>query len=194
MNKKLLLFLAVLAFLTAGCGPTREKTVKNISVLEKQLYSGQSMSFNRQKADSLLNLYEKFVTRYPKDTLAPKYLFQAAGLAMTLGDGKKSLALYEEFMKDFPDNPKAQVCLFFKAYIYENLIANFDKAKETYLLFIEKYPENEFVKDARVALMNIGKSPDQLVREFEIRQKEESARVADSLAALKGNKNKSPKK
>ena len=91
-------------------------------------------------------------------------------------------------MTKFPDNPKTPVCLFFKAYIYENLISNFDKAKETYLLFIEKYPDNEFVKDARAALMNIGKTPDQLVREFEEKKKADSLRVADSLAAVKGKK------
>ena len=194
MNKKLFLFSAIFMLFLSGCGPSKEKTIKNIATLEKQLYSGQSMNFNRTKADSLLILYEKYVKLYPKDTLAPKYLFHAAGLAMTLGDGMKSLNLYEEFMKDFPDNRKAPVCLFFKAYIYENLIADFTKAKETYLLFIEKYPDNEFVKDALAALMNIGKTPDQLVREFEEKKKAESLRIADSLAAAKGKNAKKGKK
>jgi outer membrane protein assembly factor BamD (BamD/ComL family) len=190
MNLKSVLLLAILVVFFSGCSPSREKTIKNITTLETQLYSGQAMNFNRPKADSLLNLYDKFVTRYPKDSLAPKYLFQAASLAVTLGDGKKSLDLYEDFMKKFPDNPKTPVCLFFKGYIYENLLSNLDKAKETYLVFIEKYPDHEFVKDARVALMNLGKTPDQLVREFEEKQKAESARIADSITALKGKKRK----
>ena len=193
MNSKLFVLLAVCVASLSGCG-SKVKSINNIATLEKQLYSGQSMSFNRPKADSLLLMYEKFVRRYPKDTLAPKYLFQAAGLAMTLGDGKRSLNLYEEFIMKFPENPKAPVCLFFKGYIYENMIANFDKAKETYLLFIEKYPDNEFVKDARVALMNIGKTPDQLVREFEEKKKVESLRVADSLVAVKGKNVRKGKK
>jgi outer membrane protein assembly factor BamD (BamD/ComL family) len=188
MNRNILLILSILVLFFASCGQGRQKTVKQITLLEKQLYTGQVTGFNRAKADSLLLLYEKFVQRYPKDSLAPKYLFQAAGLAMTLSDGRKSLELYEDFLKKFPDNPKAPVCLFFKAYVYENLITNYDKAKESYLQFIEKYPDHEFVKDARVALMNIGKTPDQLVREFEIRQKEESKRMADSLAAMNGKK------
>ena len=194
MDKKLVLLLAVFVAFLSGCGPSKEKTIKRIDLLEKQLYASQSMNFNKPKADSLLNLYENFVKRFPKDTLAPKFLFQAAGLAMTLGDGRKSLSLYKDFMKKFPDNPKTPVCLFFQAYINENLIADFDKAKETYLLFIEKYPDNEFVKDARVALMNIGKTPDQLVREFEEKKKAEEARIADSLATIKGKNVRKGKK
>jgi len=194
MNKKLSLFITVILISVSACGPSKVKTEKNIAALEKQLYSGQSMNFNKPRADSLLLMYEQFVKRYPKDSLAPKYLFQAAGLAMTLGNGKKSLALYEQFMKDYPDKPKAAVCMFFKAYIYENIMANYDKAKETYLLFIEKYPDNEFVKDARAALMNIGKTPEQLVREFEEKKKVESLRIADSIAAVKGKNIKKRKK
>ena len=101
MVKKIFLFLAISVLFLSGCGPSKEKTIKNISALEKQLYSGQSMNFTTPKADSLLNLYEKFVKRYPKDSLAPKYLFQAAGLAMTLKNGQKALNLYEEFIKKF---------------------------------------------------------------------------------------------
>jgi outer membrane protein assembly factor BamD (BamD/ComL family) len=193
MKKILALSIILVSFLFSGCGPSKSKMTKEISGLEKELYSGITMNFNRQKADSLLTMYEKYVKRYPKDSLAPKYLFQAAGLAMTLNDGKKSMTLFDEFIREFPQNPKAPSCLFFKAYVYENLLTEYDKAKETYLLFIEKYPDNEFVKDAHAALMNIGKSPEQLVREFEERQKAEEARVADSIAASKGKKIKKEK-
>ena len=188
MNKLSALIIAALLLVLSGCGPSKVKSMKEIATLEKNLYSGQGMNFNKARADSLLNQYIRFVKRFPKDTLAPKYLFQAAGLAMTMGDGKKSMALYDDFILKFPDNPKAPVCLFFKGYIYENLIANYDKAKETYLLFLEKYPDNEFSKDARVALMNIGKTPEQLVREFEDKQKAENVRVSDSIASAKGKK------
>ena len=83
--KKLFPLVALIVLVLSGCGPSKVKTAEKISVLEKQLYSGGSMNFNKPKADSLLNLYETYVKRYPKDTLAPKYLFQAADLAMDTG-------------------------------------------------------------------------------------------------------------
>jgi outer membrane protein assembly factor BamD (BamD/ComL family) len=113
---------------------------------------------------------------------------------MNMGDGTKAIELFDQFIVKYPDNPKAPVCMFFKGYIYENQIKNLDKAKEIYLQFIEKYPNNEFTKDARIALQNLGKSPEVMVQEFEERQKADSIRIADSLAALKPVKHTKKKK
>jgi hypothetical protein len=62
---------------------------------------------------------------------------------------------------------------------------NLDKARETYLLFIEKYPADDFTRDAKLAIQNLGKTPEMLIREFEAKQLADSLRVADSLAKLK---------
>lgn len=190
MRKTYLFFFAIILILASGCGESKEKKADKISTLEKQLYASAATGFNKAKADSLLSLYESYVQKYPKDSLAPKYQFQAAGLAMTLGNGKKSLELYGNFIKLFPENPKVPVCMFFTAYIYENMIMNLEKAREIYLNFIEKYPNNDFVKDAQVALENLGKTPEQLVREFELKQKEQEARKADSMNSLSSKKKK----
>jgi outer membrane protein assembly factor BamD (BamD/ComL family) len=64
--------------------------------------------------------------------------------------------------------------VFFKGYVYENLIRNLDKAKEIYLQFIEKYPESDFADDAQMALQNLGKTPEQMIKEFEERRKADS--------------------
>jgi outer membrane protein assembly factor BamD (BamD/ComL family) len=101
---------------------------------------------------------------------------------MNSENGAKALALFDQYLNDYPDHPKAPMCLFFKAFIYENLIRNLDKARETYLLFIEKYPSDDFTNDAKLALMNLGKSPDMIVREFEAKLRADSLRMADSLA------------
>jgi tetratricopeptide (TPR) repeat protein len=123
-----------------------------------------------------------------------KYTFKAANLNMNMGDGTKAIELFDKFIEKYPDEPKAIVSMFFKAYIYENQIKNLDKAKELYLQFVEKYPNNDFAKDARMALQNLGKSPEQMVREFEEKQKADSIRIADSLAALKPVKHKGKKR
>ena len=162
--------------------------------MEKSLFSPETVSFNKEKADSLLSLYDAYIKQYPKDTLAPGYLFKAANIAMNSGNGPKALTLFDQYLQNYPDQPKASLCLFFKAFVYENVIQNLDKARETYLVFIEKYPNDNFTKDARLAIQNLGKSPDMLIREFEATKKADSTRVADSLAkAGKPAKRKSAK-
>ena len=167
-----------------SCGPSREKTVNQIQTFEKSLFAPEAVSFNKQKADSLLSLYEVFIKENPKDSLAPGFLFKAANIAMNSGDGPRALNFFEQYIQNYPDKPKASLCLFFKAFIYENLMQNLDKARETYLLFIEKHPSDDFTKDAKMALVNLGKSPDLLIREFEAKKRADSLRIADSLAKI----------
>jgi len=185
MRKYTLLPFILALTILAGCGPSREKSAKTIVSIENRLFAPSSNGFDKVKADSLLSAYESFIGHFPKDTMSMKYTFKAANLCMNMGNGTKAIELFDKFIEKYPDNPKAAVSMFFKGYIYENQIKNLEKAKEIYLQFIEKYPNNDFTKDARLALKNLGKSPEEMIKEFEEQRKADSARVADSLAALK---------
>jgi TolA-binding protein len=191
MKKVFVIVVFGMMVFLVGCKPSREKVVNQIQVLEKSLFSPDAVGFNKEKADSLLALYETFIKENPKDSLAPDFLFKSANIAMNSGDGPRALALFDQYLQNYADQPKASLCLFFKAFIYENVMQNIDKARETYLLFIEKYPSDDFANDARLALLNLGKTPDMLVREFEATKRADSARLADSLA--KTNKSKKRK-
>ena len=188
MQKAIILISLISIGLITGCKPSREKTVSRINNLEKSLFAPEVVSFNKQKADSLQVYYLEFIKDYPKDSLAPGYLFKAANIAMNSGDGNKALGFFDQYIQDYSDQPKAPMCLFFKAFIYENMLQDLDKARESYILFIEKYPTHDFTKDAKLALVNLGKTPDMLVREFEEKQKADSLRMADSLAKIKKTK------
>lgn len=188
MKRLTFLMLCILTGMLAGCSPSREKTISRIKSLEKSLYSPESVSFDKVKADSLMALCENFIKDHPKDSLAPVFLFKAANVAMNMNDGNKAISLFDQYIKDYQDKPKAPVCMFFKGFIYENILHDLDRAREVYLQFIEKYPNNDFVKDAKMALANLGKSPEMLVREFDAKQKADSARIADSVAKTKKKK------
>jgi len=185
MKNLLLSLLCISVLFYSACKPSREKSVAQIQGLEKRLFSPETVSFDKVKADSLMNLYAAFIKSHPKDTLTPVYLFKSASLAMNSGDGGKALLLFDQYLNDYPDLKKAPLCMFFKAFIYENMLRNLEKAKETYLLFIERYPNHEFVRDARMAIRNLGKTPEQIVSEFEAQRKADSIRKADSLALAK---------
>jgi len=184
MRRIAILFIVVLALSLAGCSPSRDKSAENIKKLETALYSPQATSFSKVKADSLMNLYDGFVKAFPDDSLAPAFLFKSANLAMNAGDGKGAITRFDQFIQAYPANQKAALCLFFKGYVYENLMRDLVKAKEAYLSFIEKFPDHELVKDARMSVQNLGKTPEQMIREFEAMRKYDSVRKADSLANL----------
>jgi hypothetical protein len=54
-----------------------------------------------------------------------------------------------------------------EAFAYENVIGNIAKASEYYNKFIAKYPEHDLADDAQAALKYLGKTPEEMVREFE---------------------------
>jgi outer membrane protein assembly factor BamD (BamD/ComL family) len=195
MQKNGLFFFALILVVLSGCGPSREKSAARIVSLEKSLYSPQSSGLDKVKADSLLIQYTSFIKHFPDDTMSVKYLFNAANLCMNMSEGSKAIDFFNQFIQKYPDNPRVGTCMFFKAYIYENQLKDLEKAKEMYLQFIEKFPDSDFSKDARMAIKNLGKSPDEIVREFEEQRKADSIRIADSITSLephpKGRKNKS---
>ena len=188
MKKTSILILAALTGIMVGCKPSREKTVTQIQGLEKRLFSPDVVSFDKSKADSLIAMYEEFVKTNPEDSLSPVYLFKAANIEMNNTNGKKALDLFDQVLQNYPGYSKAPLCLFFKGFVYENVMHDLDKAREIYLLFIEKYPTNGFTKDARLALKNLGKTPDMIIREFEAQNHADSLRIADSLVKARKNK------
>lgn len=174
MKQGFILILILAAF--TACKPSRDKLSGDITMMEKRLFSPAVQGLSKASSDSLIAKYELFVKDYPKDSLAPAYLFKAAGMAMNTGDGPKASALFDRMIAEYPAHQKASLALFFKGYVQENLMKNLDLAKETYLLFIEKYPGNEFADDAQASIDNLGKTPEQMIREFEAK------RIADSTA------------
>ena len=188
MHKKVIITIILTSAILAACTSSRDKSIDRINSLESRIYSEKAVAFNKTSSDSLLKMYEDYIVQFPSDSLAPVYLFRAANLTMTAGDGNKAISLLDQFIQKYPGHPKAPVCLFFKAFVYENLLRNLPMARENYLLYIEKFPDGEFVKDANMSVRNLGKTPEQMIMEFEAMQKYDSVRKADSIANLKGKK------
>jgi TolA-binding protein len=120
-----------------------------------------------EQATELMELYIEKANSNPESEMAPDYLFKAAELAMNLGISQQALNLYNNVIYTYPDYEKAPECLFLLAFIYENTLQNYGKAKELYEMFLVKYPDHDFADDAQFSLQYLGKSPEELMREFE---------------------------
>lgn len=95
-------------------------------------------------------------------------LMQAAGLAKTTGNPNKSLQLYYNVAEKMPMHPKAPTALFMMGFIYENDLKDLDQAKKTYEQFLKTYPDDpDYADDAQNALKFLGKSPEEIIRQFE---------------------------
>jgi TolA-binding protein len=174
MNRYIVIPILAMVIAVASCNQANKSAEPTIAQLEKELFDEEVIftEEGKQKALKLSQLYITYADENPLDTLSATYLFKAADITMNMGSAAKAIELYNRVIYSYPDFRKAPECLFLVAYIYENNFANYGKAKELYEQFIQLYPENEFADDASISIENMGKSPEELIKEFEAKNKE----------------------
>lgn len=147
-------------------GIKKEMTV--IETLEKEL-TDQAARPDPDKLASLLDAYTAFVDNHPADSMAPQYLYKAINLSMGVNNGVKAMQLTDRMLNEYPKDSRMPEVIFLKAYIYENQLSNLGLALKTYQDFLSRFPEHELADDVQAAIDNLGKSPEELIREFEAR-------------------------
>lgn len=166
-----ILFIIVLA----GCS-SKDDARQKIKDAEQELYGeNDQMDFKEDKVDKAIDAYKSYANNYQNDSLAPEYLFKAADLYRLKEKPKKALDIYQKIRSEHSDFRKAPHCLFLQGFVYENEIGNTDKAKTKYQAFIDNYPEHDLADDARFSLKNLGKSPEDIIDQFEESDKEAKA-------------------
>ena len=156
------IFFAVTFF---ACSPSSEKMKAKISKMEADLKSAEQV--DSTAVTELLSAYQNYASRYENDSLAPDYLYKAAGLAVGFNRGTQAIEIYETIINKYPEYKRVAECYFMEAFAYENVIGNIAKANEYYNKFLAKYPNHDLADDAQSAIRFLGKSPEEMVREFE---------------------------
>lgn len=165
-----LLLTATLIF--PGCKSPSEKDSSKITAIEEQLKDEARP--DKAKLVELLNLYTSYADKYPEDTLAQLYLYRGVNLCMGMGNGQKAMVLIDKSINKYPNGSRLAEIVFLKAYVYENYIGRLGKASELYRDFINRFPDHELADDALIAIQNMGKTPEELVKEFEARNSQKS--------------------
>ncbi len=160
-------FLFLVAFI-AGCTSSRDKDANNINSIEEEL-KAKEVRPEAAELNKLLEAYIAFADKYPGDTAAPLYLYRAVNLSMGMGNGETAIKIIDRSINEYPKNPHMPEVIFLKAYVNENLMQNLGQASTFYKEFLKLYPEHELADDANTALENLGKTPEEMIKEFESR-------------------------
>ena len=125
---------------------------------------------DKSKADEFIKTSEELAKNVEK-TNPDQYadvLLKAAGLAKTVDQPQKAIELYSKIAEGIPQHKKAPTALFMIGFVQENDLNDIVKAKATYESFLQKYPNDpDFADDAQNAIKMLGKSPDEIIKEFE---------------------------
>lgn len=150
-----------------ACTNKRDELNNKIISLEKEIFNSTAALPDPVKAGEIIQLYTDFAARFPGDSTSAEYLFKAAEVSSSIGESGKAIELLDKLIKEYPRSSKNEVALFFKGFIYETQLSDYFNAGKTYDQFIQSYPQSELIDDARAARENLGKSPEELIRQFE---------------------------
>lgn len=175
MKKNIPYFLLLFSLLIA-CKSEKEKLKQAIDSKEKELLADSVTSIDRKKASEMIDLYKQYAEKYTEDTMSYEYTFKAADIANGIGEYRKAIDLYKQVAakNNFRKNA---VAFFLQGFIYENQLKDYFQARIIYEDFLKKYPDHPLTDDVTYSLQNLGKTPEELIKEFESKNAE-----ADSLA------------
>jgi outer membrane protein assembly factor BamD (BamD/ComL family) len=122
-----------------------------------------------EKIDSLLLLYQQYVTEFPQDSLVAEYLYRSGKLNIILRKGGEALSDFTNLINKFPKNEHLPEVYYYKAFVYEDIMYDIISAKTAYYDFINRYPDHKLVQDAKLSIQYLGKSPEEIVASFEQR-------------------------
>jgi len=172
--------LAVIALLTS-CNPGMEWKRRAIDNKEKSIMAvAKKGKIDSVGLKELLVDYDAYVAAYPNDTFSANYLFKEADFYRYMHQPERSIRIYSTIYDKYPNYFKRPYSLFLQGFIYENEIRNLDSAHAKYNLFLSIYPTHTLAKDVAITLANLGKTPEQLIKEFETRQQADSLAKASS--------------
>lgn len=148
----------------------KEKLIGMINNLEDTLYGNPTAKIDKKKAVRLFDYYKDFASQYADDSLAPVFLYRAAEIAIPIGNPVGSVEIYNQIISQYPNFEKLANCYFMRAFVFDNNLRDYEKAKESYFLFLERFPKHELADDAQMSIQLLGKSDEEIIKQFEQNQ------------------------
>ena len=169
VNGLLLLAFAII-FTITGCKheKTEQESLRDeITAKETELYKDKTEVIDKDKAIEMVRTYVSYADKYSTDTLAPEYLFRAAEISENAGQPNNAVTYLTRIEDNYKDYANYPICIFKKAYIYENYLKNKEKAREYYEKFVADYPDHVLAETANSSLMFLGMTNEDLIKVLE---------------------------
>jgi hypothetical protein len=153
-----------------GNPAAKKEQLELIEKLEKEMHA--STILNIELGKSAVREYLRYAALYPGDSLSADFLFKGGEIATAIQAYPNALHCYEMITTSYPSFVYARESLYLQGYLFDNFLNNDAKAKAIYEQFLTKYSSGNYVADAKAAIVNLGKTDEELIKEFEKKNKE----------------------
>lgn len=140
---------------------------------DKELFNKATELTKQKKYSDAVVIFKQIADEFPKSDNAINSLFEIAkiyqGQIIKSIDPneslKKSVEIYKSIYEKYPNSDKAPDAIFMSGFILANELKDYKAAKESYELYLSKYPNGELADDAKVELANLGKTPEEILKD-----------------------------
>lgn len=130
----------------------------------EELYAAAQRAAEDSTAfDRAQTLYGDFLKKYPAHDLAPAALKQLAVIAQQQSRMEEAIALYEKLLAQYPQSAEGDEAQFMIAFICEEYLRDYGRARQAYEQVIQRYPQSELAASARRLLPHVGRAPEEWV-------------------------------
>jgi len=154
----------------SSCKKAQEKQYEELVQIENSLF-GEQTELNDSIARLFLQKADLYSKEYKDDPKTAEIIFKQGEVLNGLKSYEYAIRKFQQVFLVYPKSNKAAESIFLCGFIYDTYLQNYEEAGNYYRKFLRKYPNHPFVKDAQVSLDNLGKTPEELVKEFELKNK-----------------------
>ncbi len=165
MRKSLFIFFVPFFLTACQSDGGRSALIAEIQTLQEEI--GQEGQPDPGQISHYKKALLKYAANFPEDSITITYLTKAGEVARLERQFEEAIRIYDNIIVRYPDNAGTAKALFMKGFTYENDLGNPDSAGAAYMLFLEKYPDDGMAEDARFLLKNLGKKPEEVLKELE---------------------------
>src|SRR4030095_14320176 len=156
----------ILILCLAACTSSRNQLKKETDdILKRANQSFLQSEVDTNLIDSAYTSIENFVASFPDDTVSPAFLLEKALLYEKQSQFPKTMLTLERIYSKYPASRQASKAIFLEGFLYANVLQQYDKAKEKYQLYLDKYSsvDPKMTNDVKTEIENLGKTPDQIL-------------------------------
>lgn len=123
---------------------------------------------NMLDAENAIKAFYEFSSNCKTDTLAPVFLIKAGQVAQSIRKFTQAQSFFTKCIDEFPKFKSRGAAMFLLAQLYDDpaILNNESEARTLYHQIIREYPQSSYANDAKACIQNLGKSDEELVKEF----------------------------
>lgn len=130
------------------------------------LFNENSGKIDFLQANNFIEGSVLYAMLQPKNQLVVDYLYKASETSRAIQKFARTLDIYEWIISEYPEYSKIGQIYFLYAFTLDNDLGKIEESRIAYQTFIDKFPNSDFIDDAKFLIENLGKSEEEIIESF----------------------------